>query len=200
MRQKVSTLNTFERSELTCLLRQPDWHAAEVIRPRDNDYYRSDKALGRLYRNIQIREVEALSGEEAASTTGADAITKAIERRAEDYLDDSLPFENDLVQLFKRYAEELRYICTTHTVSNTPGVELIEEEVVVGTILAKCSQNRWRRDRIGTMNLHMSQLIHTVERGIRWGDPDQNLEFRGVAAHAPRRPRDATMHDSPTLH
>ncbi|KAL1728439.1 RNA dependent RNA polymerase-domain-containing protein [Schizophyllum commune] len=159
------------------LMRQkPDWHAAEVIRPRDNDYYRSDKALGRLYRNIQIREVEALSGDEAASTTGADAITKAIERRAEDYLDDSLPFENDLVQLFKRYAEELRYICTTHTVSNTPGVELIEEEVVVGTILAKCSQNRWRRDRIGRMNLHMSQLIHTVERGIRWGDPQDHAD------------------------
>ncbi|KAL1744025.1 RNA dependent RNA polymerase-domain-containing protein [Schizophyllum fasciatum] len=153
------------------LMRQkPDWHAAEVISPRENDYYRSDKALGRLYRLINIVGVDALSAEEAASTTGVNAITTAIERRAQDYLDDSLGFESDLVQLFKRYAEELRYICTTHTVSNTPGVELIEEEVIVGTILAKCSQNRWRRDRIGRMNLHMGQLIHTVQLGIRRGD------------------------------
>ncbi|TRM55345.1 RNA dependent RNA polymerase-domain-containing protein [Schizophyllum amplum] len=128
-----------------------------------NDYYRSDKALGRLYRNIQIRDVAPLSNEEATSTpSGVNAITSAIERRGAEYIDETLGFDNDLVQLFKRYAEELRYICTTHTVSNTPGVELIEEEVIVGTILANCSQSRWRRDRIGRMNLHMSQLIHTL--------------------------------------
>lgn len=154
------------------LMRQkPDWHAAEVISPRENDYYRSDKALGRLYRNIQIRDVAPLSNEEATSTpSGVNAITSAIERRGAEYIDETLGFDNDLVQLFKRYAEELRYICTTHTVSNTPGVELIEEEVIVGTILANCSQSRWRRDRIGRMNLHMSQLIHTVQLGIRRGD------------------------------
>ncbi|KAG2337745.1 hypothetical protein BDR05DRAFT_969857 [Suillus weaverae] len=36
---------------------KPDWHAAEVESPRPTDYYESDRALGHLYRSIQLDDI-----------------------------------------------------------------------------------------------------------------------------------------------
>jgi hypothetical protein len=71
-----------------------------------------------------------------------------------------------LVELFQRYLNELRYICATHTLSNVASTRLTEEEVVIGTILAECSQRRWRKDRIARMKTHSRVLRTNIEHGI----------------------------------
>ncbi len=70
----------------------------------------------------------------------------------------------ETIALFRRYESELRYICATHTLSNTPGVRLLEAEVVAGTILAKCTQRRWRKDRMWRMRGHTSQLVKDIKQ------------------------------------
>ncbi|KAH8826875.1 RdRP-domain-containing protein [Flagelloscypha sp. PMI_526] len=80
--------------------------------------------------------------------------------------------QNDLLSdfkpppLFKRYADELQYICTVHSLTNTPGAALLEAEVVVGTILARCVQRRFRSSRIEQMRVHVDMLVRTVQRDV----------------------------------
>lgn len=72
----------------------------------------------------------------------------------------------EILALFGRYVDELRYICATHTITNAPGVRLLEAEIVAGTILAKCSQKRYRKDRMYRMRLHAGSIVKDVQRGF----------------------------------
>jgi RNA-dependent RNA polymerase len=151
---------------------KPDWHASEVVSPRarKTDYYISDRALGLLYRSIDdpkpiypvtVPAVRPLS----------DPITLTLLESVRRHLGDSAVVDNHSLELriqklFQRYTDELRYICATHTLSDTPGVGLLEAEVVIGTILAKCSQKSWRSDRIYRMRLHASTLVKYVQRNL----------------------------------
>ncbi len=51
---------------------KPDWHKAEVTGARELDYYVSDRALGELYRNINLNDpkepIEDLSVEGSGGT------------------------------------------------------------------------------------------------------------------------------------
>lgn len=80
--------------------------------------------------------------------------------------------------LFKRYALELKYICVTHTLSYGFDSRLKEEEVVLGTILAKCKKGRWHRERIDQMRVTMSQLVFMVLYDLRGGSsPIDKAQF-----------------------
>ena len=72
----------------------------------------------------------------------------------------------ELDALFAHYTRELRYIRATHTLTDAPDVRLAEEEVVVGTILAKCTQPRWRANRTFAMKLHAGALVHDVQNRV----------------------------------
>ena len=83
-----------------------------------------------------------------------------------------------LLRIYQRYVDELRYICATHTLSNSHGVRLIEAEIVVGTILAKCSQTRWRKERMYRMRLHAQTLVSEVQKGFsEKSSIDPNVEL-----------------------
>ena len=156
---------TLPRTLIRC---KPDWHAAEVVSPRETDYYKSDKALGLLYRSITLDEPKPIPPVPAVQPL-SDPITLALLESVQRHLGDSAIVENhssEIQTLFTRYADELRYICATHTLSATPGVRLLEAEVVIGTILAKCSQKRWRSDRIYRMRLHALNLVKDIQRKL----------------------------------
>ncbi|KAL6305270.1 RdRP-domain-containing protein [Sparassis latifolia] len=150
---------------------KPDWHQAEVADPRSTDYYESTRALGEMYRRITITPPSvAPTGENAASDGHrprplSDSISKAlkpyIERQLHRFHNEDKDVA-DIFDLFHKYRDELRYICMTHALSDAPEVRLTEEEIVVGTILAKCSQHRWRQDRTYRMRLHSSMLARDV--------------------------------------
>jgi hypothetical protein len=64
--------------------------------------------------------------------------------------------------IYSAYLDELIYVATCHTLSRVPGARLREEEIIVGTILAKCSQKRFKTDRIYAMRECISVLIRDI--------------------------------------
>lgn len=158
--------NNLPRTLIRC---KPDWHAAEVVDPRSTDYYRSTKVLGQLYRMIEWKEPEVnVSDRTPKSHVLIDPLSLTlrvyIERELDDYADPD-GTSRLIAKTFRRYADELRYVCVTHTLSNT-SEKLLEAEVVVGTIMAKCTQRRWRKDRMWKMRIHASQLVRDVKRSL----------------------------------
>jgi len=157
--------NKLPRTLIRC---KPDWHAAEVVSPRQTDYYESSRALGLLYRSITLDDPQHIPPVPPIEPL-SDPITLTLLESVQRHLGDSAFVNNhssELRKLFRRYADELQYICATHTLSDAPGVRLLEAEVVIGTILAKCSQKRWRKDRIYRMRLHASALVKDVQRNL----------------------------------
>lgn len=55
--------------------------------------------------------------------------------------------------LFTTYASQLRTVCISHTLSHERTAMLTEQEVVVGTIVAKASQPRKRKDLMSKVHL-----------------------------------------------
>ncbi|KAG2020116.1 calcium ion transporter [Coprinopsis cinerea AmutBmut pab1-1] len=168
--------NDLPRTLIRC---KPDWHAAEVVSPRETDYYRSTRALGFLYRAVELKpiteEEKKLAPNKFPPLT--DAISRALIPYVKTYLGAAVNPNGQFAEIdkiFQRYVNELNYICITHTLSNTPGVKLLEAEVVAGTILAKCAQKRMRSDRIYRMRLHSETLVKDVQKDFkgRTNSPD----------------------------
>jgi hypothetical protein len=143
---------------------KPDWHAAEVESPRPTDYYESDRALGHLYRNIQLDDIpndvprqleKPLS--DVISVTLRPLVEKQLRRRER-----PSKLEVSMDSIYSAYLDELIYVATCHTLSRVPGARLREEEIIVGTILAKCSQKRFKTDRIYAMRECISVLIRDI--------------------------------------
>ncbi|KAG2366052.1 RNA dependent RNA polymerase-domain-containing protein [Suillus spraguei] len=143
---------------------KPDWHAAEVESPRPTDYYESDRALGHLYRNIQLDDIPTYVPQQlekplsdAISITLRSLVKRQLERRER-----PSKLKVSMDSIYSAYLDELIYVATCHTLSRIPGAHLREEEIVVGTILAKCSQKRFKTDRIYAMRECISVLIRDV--------------------------------------
>ncbi|PFH51174.1 hypothetical protein AMATHDRAFT_3305 [Amanita thiersii Skay4041] len=158
----------------TLIREKPDWHAAEVVSPRDLDYYESDRALGYLFRAItlEIPEAEATEMVELKGNGSAAPLTDAISLTLMPIVEHCLGFEIEsdeeqlepAVLLFRQYVNELSYICATHTISTQPNARLQEAEVVAGTILDSCTQKRYRQDRTYRMKNQVNALVHDVRR------------------------------------
>jgi RNA-dependent RNA polymerase len=97
----------------------------------------------------------------------SDGISQALKPYMERALGTFANLDDDVREVapvFRRYADELKYICVTHSLSDSPESRLMEEEVVVGTITATCSQHRFRNDRTYRMRLHAKMLVDTIRR------------------------------------
>ncbi|EKM55297.1 uncharacterized protein PHACADRAFT_173398 [Phanerochaete carnosa HHB-10118-sp] len=151
---------------------KPDWKKAEDNAPRKTDYYESDRALGDLFRNVQLLEPpKTVHLPSKRLPPLSDSISQALRPYIEDIFGPggARNSERDVASIapvFGRYAEELRYICVTHSLSDSPESRLVEEEVVVGTITAVCSQHRYRNDRTYRMRLHSKVLVDSVRRRL----------------------------------
>ncbi|KAJ7766875.1 RNA dependent RNA polymerase-domain-containing protein [Mycena metata] len=183
--------NRLPRTLIRC---KPDWHSAEVVSPRKTDYYTSDKALGDLYRAIIIDEPEPISSDVAAAASDADIvknpasnpISSTLAVRIERVIPDYTPPDGSCAEtatMFRKYAAELRYISMTHTLTDAPGVNLLEAEIVIGTILAKCAQKRWRGDCIYRLKYHAQTLVRDIQKLIwlREKNSEQSAESLQVA-------------------
>jgi RNA-dependent RNA polymerase len=172
----------------TLMKEKPDWHSAEVGILNEVDYYESDRALGHLFRAVKLdipkeQETRTLNGGTDPSHPLTDAISLAltpiVEFRFKQVLDDESADDEmkDLISkyfdestdpetedLFKKYSNELSYIRYTHTVSSRPDAPLQEAEIVVGSILDKCTNKRYRGDRKYAMQNQTSVLVGDIER------------------------------------
>jgi RNA-dependent RNA polymerase len=151
---------------------RPDWHQPEVPSPHHVDYYESSRALGHIFRNVDMHELpdripvpspgEVRPLEDAISRTLLPLIQSALDTtlgviqitntRAED--------------LHTWYASEMQFICVTHSMSTSPDACLSEEEAVLGSILGKCGQSRWRTDRADRMRMHTEALVSNLRAQI----------------------------------
>ncbi|KAF5315914.1 hypothetical protein D9611_004926 [Ephemerocybe angulata] len=158
-----------------------DWKASEVAQTDDEntDNYRSDKALGHLYRKVKDELLQIPEEDLKPSSSRYSPLTDPISKRLIPLLDKHFEpgfasnarqrplkeFE-EIQKTFDYYSRELEYICFTHTLSNKPGDRLMEAEVVMSTILANHSQKRLRKERVERMKTHTEALVHDVEKRL----------------------------------
>ena len=168
---------------------KPDWHAAEVLAPREVDYYPSHRALGQLYREVSLKPLPARVKEESLEPDD-DNITLALRPKVSGAISDLREVEqadeSEIFRIFEQYQDELTYICLTHVTTNQPGAKLSEEEIVTGTIVAKVgvsqpsqvlrliefsqsTEPKWRNERIFRMQLNSTALAHETRRRITKG-------------------------------
>ncbi len=155
---------------------KPDWKKSEETSPRSTDYYESARALGELFRNVRLLEKDQMpsydtNGNNSRPRPLSDNISQALKSYITDVLGQSGFYNKDadvaaMAPLFRGYVEELKYICLTHSLYDSPDSRLVEEEVVIGTILANCSQNRHRTDRMYRLRLNASVLVWDIRRRI----------------------------------
>ena len=142
---------------------RPDWSAGELIYKLPADFYESRRALGALFRNVEIPELRPRLG--AAAGQGVDDILERFEKVSlndRPVLDDPISLliqnelrgridlsfdgalaQHDLVPQFKEFSRHLTWIAATYSLSKRP---LAEEEIWAGTIVARSSQHRRRND------------------------------------------------------
>lgn len=145
---------------------KPNWKEGEETGARRTDFYESTRALGILYRAVHVDNSNPEVNASLTPGIFVISITSVLEPLVKSYISKEPDDDDDMRLLFQRYRNELRYITVTHTLSNQPDVRLSEEEVVVGTIIAQCSQNRWRKERIERLKLHSSTLVSDTRRAL----------------------------------
>jgi RNA-dependent RNA polymerase len=166
----------------------PDWHRAEVTSAAHGstgyDYYVSDRALGHLYREIALCDAKEPLKDFVVTSPGPapldDAISRSLAPLVQYLIGSSasrlVPERNDQVErLYARYAGEMRCICVNHALvdasqgncqSQSLKSCLTEEEVVLGTILANCTQPRSRQSRAARMKLYAETLVEDIRSHI----------------------------------
>ncbi|KAJ3556934.1 hypothetical protein NM688_g1751 [Phlebia brevispora] len=181
---------------------RPDWSAPETVTDTSK-YYKSERAIGRLFRAIKLPAIETARRAQQAQRrhlhddASLEDILEAFHQPMQ-YEDDVMLLEvaqrvsefipvggrdDDLVgelwELYTRYVSELRCICVDHTLTYARDAMLSEEEVVVGTIIAKCSQARRRRDMMAQMREQATALMDGVRYEISGEEgtlPERSLQ------------------------
>ena len=186
---------------------RPDWNAPETVTMDTARFYQSKKAIGRLFRSINLPVMQKLKaksnkqrqkpiadrelsleevlaglrlnqGDDDDEDEDEDIIRTVVKSHVDNFIN-TQPLEKAIVQevlqLFNRYASELLLICTTNSLTFTRSAILTEEEVIVGTISAKCSQPRKRKDMMAKLREHTNTLVTSIREDLL-GDDDFPLE------------------------
>ncbi|KAI0068465.1 RdRP-domain-containing protein [Artomyces pyxidatus] len=181
---------------------RPDWNAGEMV-DLDNtaNYYESQRAIGRLFRDIDLpavttanrtarfqrRRIEAGTEPdledifaELCLDDHGDLLYAAVESRVDEFI--STDPHNERVgvaiELLEEYARDLQAICAACTLSQRRGSAMLtEEEAVIGTIVAKCSQPRKRKDMVAQLRDQTSFLVKHVREEIAGDDDSPKTEW-----------------------
>jgi len=139
---------------------RPDWSAGELIYKLPTEFYPSRRALGELFRNVELPELRlADPGPGVDDILGRfnhfslndspvldDPISLLIQNELISRID--LSFDGALAQCvlipqFTAFSGHLTRIAANYSLSKRP---LTEEEIWAGTIVARSSQHRRRND------------------------------------------------------
>jgi RNA-dependent RNA polymerase len=167
---------------------KPDWNAPETVDLDSSpNFYESQKAIGKLFRAIDLPDVQTRNSTTrrrrqhihdnapdadldevfAALCIGDrhnDALESAVEGRVEEFIDVE-PHSRSVtfaVKSLDRYSLTLQGICSCNVLQSRKDAILSEEEAVVGTIAAKCSQRRRRKDAIAQIREQTGYLVKSV--------------------------------------
>ncbi|THH29583.1 hypothetical protein EUX98_g4606 [Antrodiella citrinella] len=153
---------------------KPDWKQADHKFIESTDYYQSTRALGELFRGVTLIDrprplAEDVKKRIASQPTLSDNISQALKPYIVRHLGDFVNKDADVAQvqtLFCGYVDELSYTCLTHSISESPDSRLEEEEIVIGTILADCTQSRYRSDLAYRMRMHADMVVRSIKRKL----------------------------------
>lgn len=143
---------------------KPDWYATEMGENKP-EFYPSQRIIGELFRAIELPAIpeakrtakrqRRLMGREINANFQPRMVDEKFDLRIDHpvttllfphlcqyvdsyLLDGASALVGDMLDIFGWYSQELSYICSIHSLSKwTP---ISEEEVVAGSIVAKCSQ------------------------------------------------------------
>lgn len=179
---------------------KPDWNAPETVTSESDRYYESTKAIGRLFRSIELRHIRStnkqnkkrkkrqqehqpsldqlLAAIHLDDDEEEDLLHTAVEGRVARFIEvqslEKTVFE-EVSQIFSRYASELQAICITYSLTYTKAGTLTEEEAMIGTISAKCPQPRRRKDLMGKLREQTGLLVTGIREDLL-GDEGLDLE------------------------
>ncbi|KAI0033365.1 RNA-directed RNA polymerase 2 [Vararia minispora EC-137] len=166
---------------------KPDWSAPETVDVEQSGrYYESNRALGRLFRDIDLGEVwpklnrprhsRKIELDDLADMLGASMFSERdrglIEARIMEFDIRKAPPTAEEIKivsrLYHRYVDELHGICATHVLTHRPGrsAMLTEEEAVVGTIIEKTSQPRKRKDLMSKLREKADFIVRDVRNEL----------------------------------
>ncbi|KAJ3488459.1 hypothetical protein NLI96_g2801 [Meripilus lineatus] len=189
---------------------KPDWNAPETL-PSDNpDFYKSERAIGRLFRDIKLPALQTVErvrraqsrvlNESQEVTTDTiirafrqfepeedDFVTLAVQGRVMSFISTGTHDQDtisEVWEIFERYTSELSLICYDNTLGTRKDAMLTEEEAIVGTIVAKSSQPRMRKDKMSRMRDQTTLLVRSVSHELAGEDGtlhEKSLERAWVA-------------------
>ncbi|RPD82652.1 RdRP-domain-containing protein [Lentinus tigrinus ALCF2SS1-7] len=175
---------------------KPDWNAPETISKENTSYYPSTRAIGKLFRAIDlpaVQVVERAANFQRRHMPGTDHESQLAEVLDQMYADDEAEDDEamaavrdrvgefvetsdyndttiaEIWELYNTYVSQLRAICADHTLSHSRSAMLTEEEAV-GTIVAKCSQPRKRKDLMSELREQTGALVGNVKGEIAGDD------------------------------
>lgn len=189
---------------------KPDWNAPETVNTNNADYYESQRAIGKLFRAIELPAIQhshkPRHGRQRrrAGTGGIAQLTRllddvafaddpvhmAIEDRVFEFLPPDQPAyltpgtEEHVEEIFGQYSSELRSICAVNTLSQARSASLREEEAMIGTIIQQTSQPRKRKDMMAKLREQTDILVRGVREGLAGDDemlPEESLERAWLA-------------------
>lgn len=144
----------------------PDWSKADEDTSGPSDHYESDRALGHLYRNIVLDDMPN-TFPQYQSNTQEHPISEALYPHVRRHLPGLRgQTQTWMDSLYNTYREELTYISSTYSLSKTPGSRLSEEELVIGTILARCRQKAYRSSRLREMRDNVGVLVQGIKEQL----------------------------------
>ncbi|TFY66895.1 hypothetical protein EVG20_g4194 [Dentipellis fragilis] len=171
---------------------KPDWNAPETVDiDRTADFYQSRRAIGRLFRDIDLPELDSQGRSNRRKRPNApsqdesnfedifaamcledhsqDDVYTAIKERVGEFIPIGEPYSERVrsaLDLLTGYATELQSICAANAIQRRKSSMLTEEEAMVGTIVAKCSQKRRRKDAMAELRDQTSYLVKRIRDGI----------------------------------
>ena len=190
---------------------RPDWHAPETVDLDSSiNFYPSQKAIGRLFRDINLSEVkthvrdarqkrqvredqpEADLDEVFAALCMNNreddplSLESAVESRVAEFIRVYNPDSESVklaIESLNRYSIELQGICACNAIQRQghKATMLSEEEAVVGTIVAKCSQRRKRKDAMSQLREQTSFLVKYVREELSGDDDSSRRDWLATA-------------------
>jgi hypothetical protein len=112
-----------------------------------------------------------------------DPLESAVEHRIAEFISVD-PDSNSVriaIESLGRYSVELQSICSCNALQRHKSAMLSEEEAVVGTIVAKCSQRRKRRDAIAQLREQTSYLVKYVREELSGDDDSSQYDWLATA-------------------
>ena len=181
---------------------KPDWSAPETNTGQSARYYPSQSSVGRLFRDVELppvrttvddgrrrrrrrrhqggpSHVQERRHEAGTALSISEHVIHEIDSVVDEWIGTNSWVSEEattmIEQLYERYVSELHAICTTHTLSLSQSQGLTEEEAFMGTIVAKTSQPRKRKNLISKLREQTDILVRGVKEELG-GDDEIPLE------------------------